>query len=71
MQRDRSTRSRDGTPPSRGRAGEQPEALLDALARPNPLRQVVQVADGPAIADGVRAAAHAGQVPVVAASTLL
>jgi hypothetical protein len=65
MQRDRSTRSRDGTPPSRGRAGEQPEALLDALARLNPLRQVVRVADG------VRAAAHAGQVPVVAASSLL
>jgi hypothetical protein len=53
-----------------GPAGEQPEALLDALARPNPLRQVVQVADGPAIADGVRAAAP-GQVLVVAASTLL
>ena len=45
--------------------------LLDPLARLNPLRQVVQVADGPAIADGVRAAAHAGQVGVVAASILL
>ena len=42
MQPDRSTRSRDGTPPSRGRAGEQSEALLDALARLNPLRQVVR-----------------------------
>ena len=45
--------------------------LLDALARLNPLRQVVRVADGPAIADVVRAAAHAGRVLVVARSSLL
>lgn len=43
--------------------------LLDAFARLNPLRQVVQVAGGPAIADG--AAAYAGSVLLVAASSLL
>lgn len=59
-------------------AGRQQEAgqansprLLDALARLNPLRQVVQVTDDPEIADSVRAATHAGQVLLVAASSLL
>ena len=70
MQWDRSTPSRMASRHQEAGQANSPR-LVDALARLNPLRQVVQVADGPAIADGVRAAAHAGQVPVVAASTLL